>query len=106
MKRGLTIRQAEVLSFLRDRIAAIGYPPTMREIGCHFGWFGSHAAADHVEVLEHKGCVARVPRAARGLRITHAAGPPSRVDLASGAAVVDSTGRSGVAYRVTCGVMS
>lgn len=98
MKRGLTIRQAEVLAYIRERIAT-GLPPSIREIGDYFG-FQYHAAADHIEALEAKGCLSRVRYAGRTLRLTHATGHPVCVDLASGV-VSESGGNLGVAYRVT-----
>ena len=98
MKRGLTVRQVEVLSYVRGRIAA-GLVPTVREVAAHFG-MGHHGAYCHLKALERKGCVARAGRTSRTLGVTHAVGHPVRIDLASGTCASESGGGAGVAYRI------
>jgi repressor LexA len=49
----LTERQKEVLTFITDYISNHSYPPTMREIGEHFG-ISVKGAYDHVEALRKK----------------------------------------------------
>lgn len=51
--KGLTRRQQEVLDFIRRFIAERKYPPTLREIGDHFG-FSVKGGYDHVKALEKK----------------------------------------------------
>lgn len=70
MKRGITARQHEVLTYVSDYIAEHGYPPTLREIASHFGWASSLAAGDHLRALEKKGFITRTPMISRGLALT------------------------------------
>ena len=51
--KGLTKRQQEVLDFIRRYIADTKYPPTLREIGQHFG-ISVKGGYDHVKALERK----------------------------------------------------
>lgn len=51
--KGLTRRQTEVLEFIRGYIADRKYPPTLREIGLHFG-ISVKGGYDHVKALEKK----------------------------------------------------
>lgn len=52
----LTERQAEVLAFLRERIA-IGETPTLAAIAEEFGWHGRTSAVCHLEALARKGAI-------------------------------------------------
>jgi len=72
MKRGITARQREVLTYVADYICANGYPPTLREIAAHFGWASCLAAGDHLRALEKKGFITRTPMISRGLALTPA----------------------------------
>lgn len=61
----LTDRQREVFNFVRDFYHEHSYPPTIYEIGVHFG-FSACAARDHLSALEKKGVITRAvgkPRA-------------------------------------------
>jgi len=59
----LTERQEEVLAFIQRFLLERGYPPTVREIGSHFG-FGPRAAKEHLDLIEKKGYI----RKGRGAR--------------------------------------
>lgn len=65
MRDDLTPRQHEVLQFIQAFIQTSHVPPTVREIGAHFG-ISSKGVFDHLNALERKGSVRR---AARGSRI-------------------------------------
>jgi len=54
--KGLTHRQQEVLAFIRKYIADRKYPPTLREIGQHFG-ISVKGGYDHVRALEKKQAI-------------------------------------------------
>ena len=69
-RKPLTARQQEILGFIKSCITE-KYPPSIREIGEHFG-FSEKAAFDHLKVLEKKGYLERVPDAARAIRIIDA----------------------------------
>ena len=64
----LTARQREVLEFVRQFMAKAGYPPTVREIGAHFG-FVPRSVFDHLKALERKGYLRRDPAKSRSLQI-------------------------------------
>jgi repressor LexA len=60
----LTDRQREVLDFISGSISRCGYPPTLREIGSHFG----NGVNDHLRALEKKGYLQREDLKSRALR--------------------------------------
>jgi repressor LexA len=64
----LTARQREILEFIRQFTAQAGYPPTVREIGAHFG-FVPRSVFDHLKALERKGYLRRAPTKSRSLQI-------------------------------------
>ena len=68
MRPPLTVRQREVLDFVRHFMTRVGYPPTVREIGSHFG-FVPRSVFDHLKALERKGYLRRDPAKSRSLQI-------------------------------------
>lgn len=70
----LTTRQREVLEFVRQFMVKAGYPPTVREIGAHFG-FVPRSIFDHLKALERKGYLRRDGAKSRSLQILDA--PPA-----------------------------
>ncbi len=71
----LTARQREVLDFVKQFMAKAGYPPTVREIGGHFG-FVPRSIFDHLKALERKGYLRRDGAKSRSLQILEL-GPPA-----------------------------
>src|SRR5574341_773168 len=69
----LTSRQREILEFIRHFMVQAGYPPTVREIGAHFG-FVPRSVFDHLKALERKGYLRRVASKSRSLQILDAPG--------------------------------
>jgi repressor LexA len=65
---GLTDRQREVLDFISESIRKRGYPPTLREIGSHFGIRSTNGVNDHLRALEKKGVLHREDLKSRALR--------------------------------------
>lgn len=63
-----TRRQTEVLDFIRSFLAVHKYPPTIREIGHHFG-ISVKGAYDHVKALEKKGVIACDHNRSRAIEI-------------------------------------
>ena len=61
-----TKRQLQVLTFIREYIAANGYSPTYRDMVAHFEWATPNAAACHIAALVRKGLL----RQTRGLART------------------------------------
>jgi repressor LexA len=64
----LTKRQRKVLEFLTSYTKKYGYPPTIREIGEHFGFLWT-AARGHLQALERKGFLKINPSKSRGIDI-------------------------------------
>jgi repressor LexA len=71
----LTDRQREILDFITQSIEERGYPPTLREIGVHFGIRSTNGVNDHLRALEKKGHLHREDLKSRALRPV---GAPSR----------------------------
>jgi repressor LexA len=64
----LTDRQKEILDFISRSIIKRGYPPTLREIGSHFGIRSTNGVNDHLRALEKKGYLQREDLKSRALR--------------------------------------
>ena len=64
----LTDRQREILDFITQSIRERGYPPTLREIGLHFGIRSTNGVNDHLRALEKKGYLQREDLKSRALR--------------------------------------
>ena len=77
LRKPLTERQREVLEFVRRFAVQQGYPPTVREIGGHFG-FVPRSVFDHLKALERKGYLRRRSSKSRSLEILDGAGGPAR----------------------------
>jgi repressor LexA len=75
----LTERQQAVLTFVEEFCQQQGYPPTVREVGAHFG-IQPRAADDHLSALKRKGYLHREPGRSRGLALT-ARHAPRTVDV-------------------------
>jgi repressor LexA len=76
MRPPLTARQREVLDFVKHFMTKVGYPPTVREIGSHFG-FVPRSVFDHLKALERKGYLRRDPAKSRSLQLLDASLSPS-----------------------------
>ncbi len=68
MRAPLTARQREVLEFIRGFMTRMGSPPTVREIGSHFG-FVPRSIFDHLKALERKGYLRRTASKSRSLQL-------------------------------------
>lgn len=66
-ERRLTARQANVLEFIKDSLVGNGYPPTVREIGLHFGISSPNGVACHLKALERKGMIRVAKNISRGI---------------------------------------
>lgn len=80
----LTDRQREILDFISQSIDERGYPPTLREIGLHFGIRSTNGVNDHLRALEKKGHLQREDLKSRALRPVGAPGAPSSSSLGTG----------------------
>ena len=68
MAEALTERQREILNFIGASITERGYPPTLREIGEHFGIRSTNGVNDHLKALEKKGHLRREDLKSRAMR--------------------------------------
>lgn len=64
----LTDRQQQILDFIAESINARGFPPTLREIGEHFGIRSTNGVNDHLKALEKKGHLRREDLKSRAMR--------------------------------------
>lgn len=72
MAKDITPRQKSILDFIAGMIEAQGYPPTIQEIGKHFGITSTNGVFDHLKMLERKGFIERSSRA-RSIQLTQKA---------------------------------
>lgn len=68
---GLTPRQLEILTLIRDAKRNVGYSPTLQEIADQLG-ISKITVFEHVEVLIDKGLLTRRSNRARSLELTSA----------------------------------
>lgn len=78
MADALTERQREILDFITSSITERGYPPTLREIGEHFGIRSTNGVNDHLKALEKKGHLRREDLKSRAMRPTSMLADPVR----------------------------
>lgn len=71
MPEALTRRQRQILDFITASINERGYPPTLREIGEHFGIKSTNGVNDHLKALEKKGHLRREDLKSRAMRPVH-----------------------------------
>src|SRR5438477_3910227 len=77
MTETLTERQEKILAFIKRSIQEQGYPPTIREIGEHFGTRTTNGVNDHLKALERKGYLVRGELKSRALSVIEG-GKPAR----------------------------
>lgn len=63
----LTDKQAAILRFIQENTKAAS--PTSREIAAAFGFKSPHAATVHLDALERKGKIRRVPGRSRNIEV-------------------------------------
>jgi repressor LexA len=72
----LTLRQRQVLEWIRHFVEANSMPPTRAEIAEGLGFSTPSSAEDHLQALARKGALEIVPGASRGLRLKDFPGVP------------------------------
>ena len=65
----LTKRQEAVMNFIKEKMRARGYGPTVREIGDHFDIASPNGVMCHLKALEKKGIITREPGMSRAIQI-------------------------------------
>jgi repressor LexA len=66
--KNLTDKQEEILLFIKEKIKESGFPPTVREMGDHFG-ITVKGAYDHLKAIEKKGYVRCDPNKSRAIEV-------------------------------------
>ena len=67
MSTSITDRQQEIYDFIRTMISERGKPPTIREIGEHFGLRSTNGVDKHLAALERSGMIVRERGSSRGI---------------------------------------
>jgi len=70
VKKTLTEKQRSVMEFIRNQITSRGHPPTVREIGKHFGIRSTNGVRTHLSALIKKGYLKKERFISRGLELT------------------------------------
>jgi repressor LexA len=77
----LTKRQKELLDYLTGYIEQHGYAPTLEEIGRNFALGSLATVHKHLQNLERKGHIRRLPNRGRALEVTPRDGSPATVQV-------------------------
>ncbi|HEY4481698.1 MAG TPA: transcriptional repressor LexA [Candidatus Brocadiaceae bacterium] len=72
MIKPLTKKQLKFLSFLKERLREMGYPPTVREIMDGLGLSSTNMVKKYLDVLERKGYIKRQFNSPRAIEIIEA----------------------------------
>lgn len=67
---GLTPKQAQIYLFIHSQIVATHRPPTVREIGVHFGIKSPNGVMCHLKALERKRFITRESNSSRGIKLS------------------------------------
>lgn len=70
MNRALTPRQQQVYDFIREKIVARGFGPTVREIGDFLSISSPNGVVCHLKALERKGMIHRLANKSRAIELT------------------------------------
>jgi len=73
MKTKLTDKQKDVLKFIYDRIKQANLPPTIREIGEHFGFGSTGTVRDYLHALTQKGYIRLTANKSRAIELVRSA---------------------------------
>jgi repressor LexA len=76
----LTLRQKQILEYLRTYQGEHGYPPSFREVAAHFK-VNLGTVQDHFKALSRKGYLTKTVNRSRGLSLTPLPGPMRTVPL-------------------------
>jgi len=67
--KDLTNRQREVYEFILGHMESLLRPPTIREIGDHFGMRSTGTVRDNLRAIQRKGYIRLKPGSARGIEL-------------------------------------
>jgi repressor LexA len=77
----LSPKRAAILTFIRDRIAQNGQPPSLAEICAAFGFASRSVARKHIVALTDAGLIEVVANQARGIRLVDARPRSQMLDI-------------------------
>lgn len=77
----LSPRRTAILTFIRDRIADHGQPPSLAEIAEAFGFASRSVARKHIVALTEAGFIEVAPNQARGIRLVHQGKRPELLEI-------------------------
>ncbi|WP_455913428.1 transcriptional repressor LexA [Pseudomonas syringae] len=77
----LSPKRAAILTFIRDRIAQNGQPPSLAEISEAFGFASRSVARKHIVALTDAGLIEVVANQARGIRLLDTGPRPQMLDI-------------------------
>lgn len=77
----LSPKRSAILTFIRDRIAGEGQPPSLADIAQAFGFASRSVARKHIQALAEAGFIQVTPNQARGIRLAGAARRPEVLEI-------------------------
>ncbi len=104
-----TVRQQQVLEFVRATLEERGIAPTLEEIATDLGGISRVSVLDHLRALERKGAIKRRQREARAIEILDPQYVPTRGvplvgTIAAGAPILEASVREDVDLEQFLGV--
>jgi len=84
----LTLRQTEVLDFIKSYIDETGYPPTRADIAQELGFRSANASEEHLKALARKGAIEIIPGTSRGIKLPDSGGLPIVGRVAAGSPIL------------------
>jgi len=67
--KNLTVKQQQILEYIKDHLTLTGFPPTRSDIANEMGYKSPNAAEDHLRALARKGAIEIIPGTSRGIRL-------------------------------------
>jgi repressor LexA len=67
--KNLTIKQQQILDYIKEHLNLTGFPPTRSDIANQMGYKSPNAAEDHLRALARKGAIEIIPGTSRGIRL-------------------------------------
>lgn len=80
LNKELSIKELEILRFIRRAVDVDGFPPSIRELGDAFGINSTNGVRYYLSRLEKKGYIRRNPRISRGIVLVDAMATPALSD--------------------------
>ncbi|MBV6288307.1 transcriptional repressor LexA [Pseudomonas aegrilactucae] len=77
----LSPKRAAILTFIRDRIAQQGQPPSLADIAQAFGFASRSVARKHIQALCEAGFIEVTPNQARSIRLAGALRRPEVLEI-------------------------